>query len=103
MSTGTTRLILTERAREAAREGRWDTVADCYKERERLLAHGAVPAEEAAHLRHIDRQVEERARLAQAALASLMRDAAKIRQRLQGLRQGQAAPSTGAPVFRLEA
>jgi enoyl-CoA hydratase/carnithine racemase len=103
MSTGTTRLTLTELAREAAKEGRWDTVADCYRERELLLANGAVPAEEAAHLRYIDRQVEERARLAQAALASLMRDTAKIRQRLQGLRQGQAAPSTGSAVLRLEA
>ena len=98
MSTGrTVRLELTERAHRAAIEGRWDMVMDCYRQRGLLLAAGGVPADEAADLRGLDRQVEERTRLAQAALASLMRDASAIRQRLRALRpqQGALSDSTG--------
>ncbi len=103
MSTGRThRLALTIRAQEAAQQGRWDAVMECYRQRGLLLATDDVPADEAADLRCRDRQVEERTRLAQAALASLMRDAGTIRQRLQALRQGQGAGSDAA-VLRLEA
>ena len=54
----------------------------------------AISPEALARVRTIDRQIEMQARVAQAGLASLMGDAARIRQRLKGLRQGQGALSS---------
>lgn len=104
MTTDTSRRMqLTESAREAAEQGRWDLVRDCYHEREQALGDGPVPPAEAEQLVRIDRQIQDRARLAQAALASQLRDAAAIRQRLKGLRQGQGAPSSESGMILLEA
>lgn len=85
---------LTQAAGQAAAQGEWDRVVQCYTTREALLAGGAISPEALARVRTIDRQIEMQARVAQAGLASLMGDAARIRQRLKGLRQGQGALSS---------
>jgi hypothetical protein len=94
---------LTAAAEQAAGEGRWDVVDRCYREREPQLRGLSLSPQEAERLRARDRRIEERASLAQAALASLMRDAAAIRQRLKGLRQGQGAQSSESGMILLEA
>lgn len=85
---------LTAAAEQAAEEGRWDVVDRCYREREPQFQGLSLSPQEAERLRARDQRIQERARLAQAALASLMRDAAAIHQRLKGLRQGQGATSS---------
>ena len=103
MTEAARRAELTEAARTAAEQGRWDIVRDCYRLRERSLADEAVTAEEAARLLVIDREIHAQAQLAQTVLASSMRDAAAIRQRLAGLRRGQGAPAGESGMIVLEA
>ena len=103
MSSAARREQLTQAARTAAGQGRWDVVRDCYRQREQALAESPVSTEEAAQLLATDREIEAHARLAQSALASLMRDAAAIRQRLTGLRQGQGTRSSESKILGLEA
>jgi hypothetical protein len=94
MSSAATREQLTHAARTAAWQGRWDVVRDCYRRREQALAESPVSTEEAARLMAADREIEAQARLAQTALAALMRDTAALRQRLTGLRRGQGVRSS---------
>ncbi|ALA58565.1 hypothetical protein [Nitrospira moscoviensis] len=103
MTESARRAQWTEAARTAAAQGRWDIVRDCYQRREQSLADEAVTPEEAARLLAIDREIHARAQLAQTVLASSMRDAAAIRQRLAGLRRGQGAPASDSRMILLQA
>ena len=85
---------LTEAAGQAAAKGEWDRVGRYYEARKGLLADSPLSPEALARVQTIDRQIETQVRVAQAGLASLMGDAARIRQRLKGLRQGQGAWSS---------
>jgi len=85
---------LTQAASLAAAQGEWDRVVHCYTSREALLAGMSLSPEALTRVQTLDRQIEIQARVAQAGLASLMGDAARIRQRLKGLRQGQGALSS---------
>jgi len=82
---------LTSIANEAAEHGRWDLVGECYREREIALADASLVPQETDRLLAIDRQIQERALVAQKALASLIRESSAIRRRLKGLRQGSGA------------
>ncbi len=97
------RQALTNTARTAAEEGRWDAVAACYREREKLLEQTALAADEAEALIEVDRAVAAQVRLAQTVLASQLKDLAAIRRRLQGLRQGHGAPDSHSGMIPLRA
>jgi len=94
---------LTSAAERAAEEGRWDIVDQCYREREQQCRSLSLSPSDAERLQARDRRIEERIRLAQTALASLQHDAAAIRRRLKGLRQGQGAGSSESGMILLEA
>ncbi len=78
---------LTKAAVQAAREGRWDVVIQCYAERGSLLKAAQGSVHEADELLTFDHQIRDLATTVQAALRSLIDDASTTRQRLQGLRQ----------------
>jgi hypothetical protein len=94
---------LTEAAKMAAEQGQWDLVDACYRERGALLETSRLPPQEANRLLAIDRQIQERAMVAQAALAASLREPAFIRRRLKGLRQGIGAASSDSWMILLEA
>ncbi|MEQ1792869.1 MAG: hypothetical protein ABL970_01655 [Nitrospira sp.] len=84
---------VTEAAGLAAANGEWDRVAQYYLQRESLLAHARLSPEALARVMAVDRCVAEQATVAQAGLASLLEEAARTRQRIQGLRQWNGATS----------
>lgn len=94
---------ITSVARQAAEEGRWDVVDECYRERGQYLDDAVLRPEEADRLLAMDHVIQARALLRQAALAALMHEPARIRQRLKGLRQGTGAPSSDSGMIRLKA
>lgn len=90
---------LTVTAMEAAERGQWDTVMQCYTEREVLLQTMQAPACEADELLQLDQQIHDRVHTVQAVLASLLGETTATRQRLHGLHQrvgGQ--PSTAGTI-----
>jgi hypothetical protein len=92
-------LRLTNAAAEAAELGRWDVVAQCYRDRGDLLAAMQTQVQEASDLLKLDEQIRDRVHTVQAVLASLMGDAAATKQRLQELHQRLGAqPSARATV-----
>ncbi len=78
---------LTKAAAEAAELGRWDAVAQCYRDRGALLAVIQTPVREANDLLKLDEQIRDRVRAMQAVLVSLLGEATTARQRLQSLHQ----------------
>lgn len=88
---------LTERALTAAREGRWDIVDQCYREREFQFGADPLSMEERRRLLALDRQIQEQASVAHKVLASVLQDAVLYRQRLKKLRRklGASAADTG--------
>lgn len=78
---------ITKAAAEAAEIGRWDAVAQYYRERAALLSTIQIPIREASDLLKLDEQIRDRVRTAQAVLVSLLGEAMKTRQRLQRLHQ----------------
>lgn len=87
---------LTAAARAAAVKGEWNVVAACYQRRETMLEQPVLPPEALARVQALDRDVAERARLAQAGVKVLLQNATVIRQRLQGLRQWNGGVSSGS-------
>lgn len=85
---------VTEAAAAAAGRGEWDQVDQYYRQRETLLSHGAASPEVLARVLTLDRMVEEQIRVAQAGLLALLEEAAKTRQRIQGLRRWNGAISS---------
>ncbi|MDF0666449.1 MAG: hypothetical protein P0119_10325 [Nitrospira sp.] len=88
---------LTKAAAEAAEFGQWDAVVQCYRDRAAHLSVIQTPIREASDLLKVDEQICDRVRIAQAALVSLLGEAAATRQRLQGLHQRLEVRSS-APV-----
>ncbi len=78
---------LTKAAAEAAELGRWDAVAQCYRERGVLLAAIQTPVQEANDLLKLDEQIRDRVRVMQAVFVSLLGEATATKHRLQGLHQ----------------
>jgi hypothetical protein len=90
---------LTKTAAEAAELGRWDAVAQCYRERGALLATMSPPVQEVGDLLDLDRRIRDRVRIVQAVLTSLLREAAETRRRLRGFQQRLGGrPSAPASV-----
>ena len=78
---------LTKAAAGFAELGRWDAVAQCYRERGALLAAIQTPVREASDMLKLDEQIRDRVHVVQAVLVSLLGEATATRQRLQGLHQ----------------
>ncbi|MCP9470678.1 MAG: hypothetical protein NNA31_11850 [Nitrospira sp.] len=76
---------LTKAAHVAAVRGEWNIVEACYRQREAVLAESGVSDAVLARIQTLDREVAERARLAQEGVAASLRDAALWRRRLEEL------------------
>ena len=85
---------VTEAAAAAAGRGEWDQVDECYRQRASLLSHSTLAPDALARVLTLDRMVEEQIRVAQAGLMALLEEAAKTRQRIQGLRRWNGAISS---------
>jgi len=87
-------VAVTEAAGMAATRGEWNRVDYYLVVRETLLPQEALSPEQRAYVLSIDRTITEQITLARAGLVSLLDEAAKTRQRLQGLRQWNGAMSS---------
>lgn len=85
---------ITEAAAIAAARGEWNRVEAYYQRRELLLSQEVLSPEALAQVLAMDRRIEEQVRVAQGGLASLLEEAAKTRQRIQGLRRWSGAMSS---------
>jgi hypothetical protein len=87
-------MAVTEAAGIAAARGEWNRVDHYYQLRENLLSQEALSPEHLARVLTADRAIAEQIKVAQAGVASLLDEAAKTRQRLQGLRRWNGALSS---------
>ena len=94
---------ITRRACAAAEEGCWDLVGQAYRERESELAAGCLTNEEKLRILEMDRWVEERVRVAQSALASLLQGAAVQRQRIEDVRRRVGGMSRSVNTILVQA
>lgn len=78
----------------AATRGEWNCVDRYYRMREDLLSQEPLSPEQLAYVLTVDRKIADQITIAQAGLASLLDEAAKTRQRLQGLRRWNGAMSS---------
>ena len=85
---------LTVSARDAAEQGRWDLVDDCYRLRDIAMQGASIPRQDAERMLASDRQVRERVLVAKAAVAELLRESQAVRLRLGRLRHGAGAIGT---------
>ena len=85
---------LTVSARDAAEQGRWDLVDECYRLRDIAMQGASIPQLDAERMLASDRQVQERAFVAKAAVAELLRESQAVRLRLSRLRHGAGAMGT---------
>jgi hypothetical protein len=70
---------VTRQALVAAEQGRWDVVRACYSRRGDVLTQGTVSALLAERLGQVDRVIQERARVAQAAVGQVIGAVESIR------------------------
>lgn len=85
---------VTEAAGMAAARGEWDRVDQYYQQREPLLSQATLSPEALSRVLTMDRTIEGQVKVAQAGLASLLDEAARTRQRIQGLRRWNGAMSS---------
>jgi hypothetical protein len=85
---------LTVSARDAAEQGRWDFVDECYRMRDAAMQGATITQQDVERMLASDRQVRERALVAKAALAELLRESQAVRLRLSRLRHGAEAMGT---------
>ena len=94
---------LTEAALEAAEQGRWDAVIQCYRDRGALLEAIPAPVRGADDLLKLDETIRERANTVQAVLTSVLGEAMATRQRLQELRHRLGTLSSAPGTVSVEA
>jgi hypothetical protein len=85
---------LTVSARDAAEQGRWDFVDECYRLRDIAMQGASIPRQDAERMLASDRQVQERAFVAKAAVAELLRESQAVGLRLSRLRHGAGSIGT---------
>lgn len=83
----TTFETVTVAAEEAAARGEWNRVVEFFEQRESLLPLSVLTPESLARVQNMDRHILEQIKVAQAGIVALLDEAARTRQRLQGLRQ----------------
>lgn len=94
---------LTQRACDAARQGRWDLVEQLYGERGSELAAVPLSSEERLRILALDREVQGQATVARAALASSLLETARQRQRLEEIRRRVGASVRDSSTILLQA
>lgn len=85
---------LTVSARNAAEQGRWDLVEECYRMREAVMQGVSIAQQDAERMLASDRQVQERALVAKTAVVELLRESQAVRLRLSRLRHRANAMGT---------
>lgn len=85
---------LTASARDAAEQGRWDLVEECYCRREAVMQGASIAWQDVERMLASDRQVRERALVAKTAVVELLRESQAVRLRLSKLRHGAGAMGT---------
>jgi hypothetical protein len=88
---------LTTQAGQAAELGRWDQVEECYRLRGEHLRNHSIPPALATDLTVFDREVADRIVNVCSAIQSQLSEAAKTRQKLQGIRSWQGLSETERP------
>ena len=88
---------LTKVAAEAAELGRWDVVAQCYRERGDLLVTMQTPIREAGDLLQLDDRIRTRVHVVQGTIACLLDEVTVTKQRLHDLHQ-RLGVSASTPV-----
>lgn len=96
-------LAVTQAAAMAATRGEWNRVDHYYQLREELLSQDDLSPEQQAYVLSVDRTIAEQITVAQAGLTSLLDEAAKTRQRLQGLRRWNGALSSDSGTIERHA
>ena len=96
-------LRLTRAAAGFAEIGRWDAVAQCYRERGALLEAIQPPVRDASDMLKLDEQIRDRVHVVQAVLVSLLGEATATRQRLQGLHQRLGVPPSAFATVSMKA
>ena len=94
---------LTKAAGEAAQQGRWDQVIQCYSERGLLLAaisDSGLPIDE---LLRMDEELRDRIHTAQALIEHLLVEAQMTKRQVQGLRQRLAPQPSGPETVSIDA
>lgn len=87
-------MAITDAARIAAARGEWNKVESYIQLREERLHREPLSSEQQVAIQSIDSTIAEQIKVAQAGLAALLDEAAKTRQRLQGLRRWNGAVSS---------
>lgn len=93
---------LTKAASEAAQQGRWDQVIQCYSERGLLLASipdSALPTDE---LLRMDDELRDRIHTAQTLLEHLVAEVQMTKRKVQKLRQHLAVQSSRPEALSIE-
>lgn len=85
---------LTVSARDAAEQGRWDLVDECYRMREAAMQGASIARQDAERMLASDRQVQARALVAKAAVVELLRESQAVRLRLSRLRHRAGSMGT---------
>ncbi len=92
---------VTEAAGLAAARGEWNRVIQYYQQRDALLSQAGLSPESLARVQNLDRLIQGQIKVAQAGIVALLDEAAKTRQRIQGLRQWNGArPSDSGTIER---
>jgi hypothetical protein len=95
--------LLTQEAFEASQEGDWDRVATCYESRGITLQTCVIDQALAHRVMTQDEQVRAAVLVAQAALSSLLADAAQVTHQLRRLRESVGHVSSGQETMHREA
>jgi hypothetical protein len=90
-------------AAQAAEQGQWDRVEECYQEREAAMSRIVLSQDQIEGLLAVDRRIQAQALVAKMALAEQLRQSFSTRMRLKGLRSvvGESEGDSGA--FRMKA
>ncbi len=94
---------LTKAAGEAAQQGRWDEVIQCYSERGLLLASTPASTLPTDELLRMDDELRDRIHTAQILLRNLLAEAQTTKRQVQGLRQRLAVQPSQPEAVSIEA
>lgn len=94
---------LTKAAGEAAQQGRWDQVVQCYSERGLLLASTPDATFPTDELLSMDDELRDRIHTAQTLLEHLLAEAQTTKRQVQGLRRRFALQPSGPETVSIEA
>ena len=94
---------VTLAAAQAAEQGQWDRVEECYQEREGKLRGVVLSQDQIERLLAIDRRIQAQAFVARAAVAEQLRRSFATRLTLKELRSGIGEPESGSGTVRIKA